>query len=573
MHYLRYLLLLVFLIGSAVPTAAFALPTFAISADRIVFASTRTADENSDIFSSDIAGETVVNLTSDPAPDIAPAWSPDGTQIAFASQRMQNWDLYLMRADGSNLRRLTNDPAYDSDPAWSPDGTQIAFTSSRNGNLDVFVLTLADQLIEQLTDDAAADYGPDWSPDGSTIAFTSWRDEQQEIYLLDLVAETAELPPAINLSRDPAPDYDPSWSPDGQKIAFISDRDDVYGLLVADLATGVLMPTGPRSRSLKKPAWTPSGGLLAAGSWLSTGRFSNNQGILLATPGVAGITFVVGSAHVYTDPSWHAHISPPNVPSDRSSRGRLINQPATPANAALMKPGFTNLAGIQSGGRNALATAVYPSFVALRGAVREASGHDFLSHLSEAARPVDFQISTASYTSWHKAGRAFDTLFNYSAGGRTVLYISPELIGGRLFWRLYLRATQQDGTQGTPLIAPVFNPSSRTLFPPPNGYYVDFTALAAKHGWRRIAAQERETFNWRENLLALEYWHFEQRGGLSWYAAMALVHDQRTLERLFTPERLIAAGSRPTNLSFLGLPWIPPPPTITGPIVRRYGPR
>jgi TolB protein len=561
---------------AVVPMPAFAMPTppiSAVPAGRIVFASNRTANEQSDIFSSDIAGETVVNLTFDSAPDSSPAWSPNGTQIAFASQRTQNWDVYLMQADGSNPRRLTSDPAYDSDPAWSPDGTQIAFTSSRNGNLDLFVLTLADQTIQQLTDDPAADYGPDWSPDGTTIAFTTWRDQQQEIYLLDMMAETVGLPPAINLSRDPAPDYDPSWSPDGRQLAFISDREAVYGLLVADLATGMLIPTGPPGRSIKKPSWTPSGGLLAAGSWLSTSRFSANQGILLATPGVAGITFVVGSPHAYSDPSWHAQSVSPNLPADRSAPGRLVNIPAIPADPALMKPGFTNLAGIQSGGRNALATQVYPSFVALRQAVREASGHDFLSHLSEAARPVDFQISTASYTSWHKAGRAFDTLFNYSAGGRTVLYITPELIGGRLFWRLYLRAVQQDGTQGAPLTAPVFNPGARTLSPPPRGYFVDFTALAASYGWRRIAAQERETFNWREDLLALEYWHFEQRGGLSWYAAMALVHEQRTLERLFSVERLIANGSRPNNISFLGLPWAPPPPPITGPIVRRFGPR
>src|SRR5512134_1924466 len=92
---------------------------------RVAFASSRTADGNADIFSADIAGETIANLTNDPAPDRSPVWSPDGSQIAFASRRADNWDLYLMRADGGGLRRLTEDAAYDGEPAWSPDGARI----------------------------------------------------------------------------------------------------------------------------------------------------------------------------------------------------------------------------------------------------------------------------------------------------------------------------------------------------------------------------------------------------------------------------------------------------------------
>jgi len=113
-----------------------------------------------------------------------------------------------------------------------------------------------------------------------------------------------------------------------------------------------------------------------------------------------------------------------------------------------------------------------------------------------------------------------------------------------LFWRLYLRAIRQDGSTGQPIILPVFSRSSRTLAPPPKGYFVDFTALAAAHGWRRIAAQERESFNWRSELLAQEYWHFERRDGLSWYGAVRLIHDDKTIARLFSVEALKDAGAR-----------------------------
>ncbi|NRA09710.1 MAG: PD40 domain-containing protein, partial [Myxococcales bacterium] len=62
-----------------------------------------------------------MNLTNDPAGDFDPAWSPDGTQIAFYSVRDGNFEIYVMNAvDGSNQTRLTNDPSDDTSPAWSP---------------------------------------------------------------------------------------------------------------------------------------------------------------------------------------------------------------------------------------------------------------------------------------------------------------------------------------------------------------------------------------------------------------------------------------------------------------------
>jgi TolB protein len=535
-------------------------PPPTVAPGRIAFVSSRTADGNADVFSADIAGETIANLTNDPAPDRSPAWSPDGTQIAFASRRDNNWDLYLMRADGSGLRRLTEDAAYDGEPAWSPDGARIAFSSSRGGDLDIYLFTLASGAVTRVTDSPVADYEPSWSPDGLSLAFTSWRDDNQEIYVAYLggLADGA-IPVPQNISAHPAPDRSPAWSPDGRRLAFISDRDGIGNLYILDMRSGGLQRTGIWNRGLQDPAWTPTGGLLAAGPW-SVGRgFSSAQGVLMMTAGISVSVALVGSGHAYAEPSWSKDAVAPSLPADRLLPGRPTPVAASPVDPKQFAEGFSGLGDVRSGGQAMLAEAVYPSFVALRQAVIAASGHDFLARLSEATRPVGYSNDTSSYTSWHKSGRAFDTLFDYRAGGQQVLYIAPEWQSGRLFWRLFLRAGRQDGTQGAPITQPVFDTRARTLLPPPRGYFVDFTGLAAQHGWRRIAAQERDDFNWRSQLLALEYWHFERRDGLSWYNAMRLVYDEKTLTRLFSVERMRAVGVRENTMARLGLPWAPAP--------------
>ena len=71
-----------------------------------------------------------------------PAWSPDGKQIAFASNPDGNSDIYIMDANGTNLTQITHNDADDLEPAWSPDGKQIAFASNPAGNYDIYVITV-----------------------------------------------------------------------------------------------------------------------------------------------------------------------------------------------------------------------------------------------------------------------------------------------------------------------------------------------------------------------------------------------------------------------------------------------
>ena len=119
-------------------------------------------------------GTGLINLTNHASDDTRPDWSPDGTLIAFQSNRHGNPEIYVMHADGSdgtNPRRLTVSPGPDAAPDWSPDGVRIAFQSSRNGNAEIYVMNADGTLPTRLTNVAGADTKPSWSHNGKMIAF------------------------------------------------------------------------------------------------------------------------------------------------------------------------------------------------------------------------------------------------------------------------------------------------------------------------------------------------------------------------------------------------------------------
>lgn len=168
-----------------------------------------------------------VNLTNNPAEDMFPVWSPDGSQIAFASDRNGNWEIYAMKVDGSDVNRLTNNSVEDWAPAWSPDGSSIAFSSQA----DIWLMKPDGSNPINLTNSPAADDLPAWSPDGTRLAFTSENQSGNwEIYILDI--KTALQEPGnlalIKLTNNPAEDSQPVWSPDGAGLAFKSSRDGNY---------------------------------------------------------------------------------------------------------------------------------------------------------------------------------------------------------------------------------------------------------------------------------------------------------------------------------------------------------
>jgi Tol biopolymer transport system component len=180
-------------------------------------------------------GSNKTQLTDNNADDVAPAWSPSGRRIVFArdpdGSGPEDAELWVMRADGSRERQLTDNDADDFEPAWSPDGRRIAFTRDTDPNpdddvfnFDVFDIRPDGSDERQLTDEEGFDGGPNYSPDGRKIAFDSERDGDADIWVMERDGDD----PVQLTGEDPAEtagDILTAWSPDGKFISFSSDRD------------------------------------------------------------------------------------------------------------------------------------------------------------------------------------------------------------------------------------------------------------------------------------------------------------------------------------------------------------
>jgi Tol biopolymer transport system component len=215
-----------------------------------------------------------------------PAWSPDGTKIAFTGYDHEgsssgggaNYDVYVMNADGSDLRNLTKTPddvargASQGPPVWSPDGTMFAFEGDDGKNDGLYVMNADGTGFRWL----ANGLRPAWSPDGNRILFTGMGS--------DLYSVAADGTDVIQLTNAPGWDDQPSWSPDGSQIAFVRGDDGVTSVLVM-AADG----SDPRQVFQQEgvyphqPLWSPDGRrlLLEAETTMPQGNYQSNYDLYL----------------------------------------------------------------------------------------------------------------------------------------------------------------------------------------------------------------------------------------------------------------------------------------------------
>jgi Tol biopolymer transport system component len=250
----------------------------------ITFSSDRDGDF--EIYTMRPDGSGVTQLTQNAetsaseARDEAPAVSPDGRLIAFASTRdhspggMGSYELYVMKADGSSQVRLTRNELPEFAPRWSPDGAKLLFVGCSDAgdgrSCDIETMNRDGTDRRSLTRNDAYETDPSWSPDGSKIAFVRMEaqshDPHFEIYVMD-----ADGSDERRLTEDDTADGSPVWSPDGSKIAFVSNRapsarclfHDCVGyttelyVMEADGSDAERLTRTPHAET--RPAWSPAG--------------------------------------------------------------------------------------------------------------------------------------------------------------------------------------------------------------------------------------------------------------------------------------------------------------------------
>ena len=206
---------------------------FTVSCDRAGETGTVTTQQlafvrGNDIFAVNSDGTSEVRLVTG-GHNEGPAWSPDGGQIAFASDRAGHWNVYTINADGSNLvrRTLSTPPnSHASKPAWSPDGRRLAYHGLCDGDSCIRVTTLDDDAPSlRLGQPRGYNTDPAWSPDGRSIAFVSdWSafDFVFDIYVTNEDGSNiVQLTNSLGMWRDLHYYLHPTWSPDGRQIAFV----------------------------------------------------------------------------------------------------------------------------------------------------------------------------------------------------------------------------------------------------------------------------------------------------------------------------------------------------------------
>jgi Tol biopolymer transport system component len=226
-----------------------------ISADGkwLAFDSDQSGDR--DLFKVQVEGGEPVRITSDPAMDCCPSWSPDGREIAFHAVRTGSRDVFVVSSDGGAARQLTSDPAQEYYPHWSADGTKIVFHSNRSGVPELYVVSndrgeLFGEAPERLTFDGG--FHPRWSPDGRLIAYV------RSAFGVSVVSSGGGPSRALT-------DFGsaPMWSKDSQTIFFIQsppgERGGIWSVSVLGDEPKQLVRFDDPTRPPARPEWTSDG--------------------------------------------------------------------------------------------------------------------------------------------------------------------------------------------------------------------------------------------------------------------------------------------------------------------------
>ncbi|MDD2933476.1 MAG: Tol-Pal system beta propeller repeat protein TolB [Methylotenera sp.] len=204
----------------------------------------------------DADGENPQTVVSSNEPIISPAWSPDGSKLAYVSFEKKKPIIFVQSLMTGQRLTLANFKGNNSAPAWSPDGSKLAIVLTHAANSQVYIINADGTGLKQLTKSSAIDTEPTWSPDAKWIYFSSDRGGRPQIYKVSSIGGEAQ-----RVTFEGAGNLSPRFSPDGKLLAMIRNDGGKYRVALQDLSSGQvqLLSDGGQDES---PSFAPNGRVL-----------------------------------------------------------------------------------------------------------------------------------------------------------------------------------------------------------------------------------------------------------------------------------------------------------------------
>lgn len=214
-----------------------------------------------DIFVMDMDGNGPFAVTKNKSINISPAWSPDGSQIAFTSYMKGNPDIYVVKVGGGSPRMLTKGKGSNLTPAWSPNGGTIAFASSISGPANLYTMSPSGGGMNRITENPSIDISPSWSPGGNEMVFSSERAGGLHVFRTGAGGGGAARLTFVGYQNDM-----PAWSPMGDKILFAGRDMGAFDIFIMNPDGSNIQRLTIGAGNNEHPSFSPDGRFVAFSS-------------------------------------------------------------------------------------------------------------------------------------------------------------------------------------------------------------------------------------------------------------------------------------------------------------------